>query len=95
MSDLHVRDAEPDEFAEVVALSIAGFDGPRRPNAERLALLSDAAGRARDGRTGPACATSRPEPTNMNTGWRWIRSPGSCSAPSPPPDPAGVSASSP
>lgn len=50
MSDLHVRDAEPGEFGEVAALTIAGFDGPRQPTAERLTLLRDAAGRARDGR---------------------------------------------
>jgi ribosomal protein S18 acetylase RimI-like enzyme len=50
MSDLHVRDAEPGEFADVAALTAAGFDGPRQPTVERVALLRDAEGRARDGR---------------------------------------------
>ncbi len=49
MVNIHVRPAFEREWAEVAALTVAGFDGPRRPDAARLALLRDAAGRAASG----------------------------------------------
>lgn len=44
-----VRDAEPAEYERVAEVTVAGFDR-RPPTPERLVLLRDAAGRARDGR---------------------------------------------
>lgn len=49
MADLHVRVALPGEYASVGELTVTGFSHHRAPGAERLALLRDAAGRARDG----------------------------------------------
>ncbi len=49
MSDLRIRSAAADEYPEVAQLTVAGFDEPPAPTAARLALLRDAAGRARAG----------------------------------------------
>lgn len=49
LADLQIREALPEELDLVAAVTVAGFDRHRAPSPERLALLRDAAGRARDG----------------------------------------------
>ena len=57
MSDIVIRDARPEEFAAIGALTVAAFEAPRpedstpRPaNPQRRQSLADASARARDGR---------------------------------------------
>lgn len=49
VADLRIRTARPEEFELVAVVTEAGFDGPRTPGPQRLSLLRDTPGRARDG----------------------------------------------
>lgn len=57
MSDIVIRDAQPQEFNAIGALTVAAFEAPRpedrtprKANPQRRQTLADAAARARDGR---------------------------------------------